>query len=114
MKPVVRLSDVALRSHPPYLDPGLKGDLGHIFQSQDGRFKAVYWVAEGPGKLLEQPKADELICVLEGEAIVEQGDERSTAGPGDVILWLQEYPPLITVSRRLVAFAVVYDRATGA
>jgi hypothetical protein len=110
MGSVVRVNEVSLQSHPPYLDAGLKGELGPVFESDDGCFKAVYWIAEGPGKLLERPKADELICVLEGEALVDQGDERVRARPGDVILWLREDPPLITIEERLVAFAVVYDR----
>ena len=109
MEGVVRLERVQLEDHPPYADPQLRGRLGEIFSSGDGRFKAVYWLAEGPGRLLEQPKADELICVLEGEILVEQNGERASAGPGDVILWCTENPPVITVPNQLLAFCVVYD-----
>jgi len=112
MDAVVTLDQVALRPHPPYLDPGLKGDLGQVFASDDGCFKAVYWLAEGPGELRESPKADELICVLQGEAEVERSGQSARAGPGDVILWLKEDPPLIRIPERLVAFAVVYRRPT--
>jgi len=107
MDDVVKLDAVALRSHPPYLDPGLKAELGHIFTSKDGCLKAVYWLAEGPGELREMPKADELICVLEGEALVERSGQTAKAGPGDVILWLKEDPPLVRIPERLVAIAVV-------
>lgn len=110
MNAVVKLDQVALRPHPPYLDPGLRGELGPVFTSDDGCFKAVYWLAQGPGELHERPKADELICVLEGEALVVSCGQELTAGPGDVILWLRENPPLIRIPERLVAFAVVYQR----
>jgi len=106
---VARFSEVELEPHPPYRDPGLTGELGQIFHSDDGCFKAVYWVAQGPGKLLEQPKANELLCVLEGEVLVERRGEQTRAGPGDVILWLKDDPPLITVQERLTAFCVVYN-----
>lgn len=106
---MVRFGEVRLETHPPYLDLGLSGDLGQVFCSADGRFRAVYWIAQGPGKLLEQPKADELICVLEGEALVEWHGERTAAGPGDVVLWLKDNPPQITVQDRLLAFCVVYN-----
>lgn len=108
MDGVVRVSEIPLEAHPPYVDPGLSGQLGKIFESEDGRFKAVYWLAEGPGRLLEQPKADELICVLEGEVLVEQDGIQATAGPGDVIVWGKEGPPTLTIPDRLLAFCVVY------
>lgn len=113
MNAVVKLNQVDLQPHPTYLDPGLRAALGPVFASDDGCVKAVYWLAQGPGELRETPKADELICVLEGEALVELGSEQTTAGPGDVILWLKGNPPLIRIRERLIAFAVAYRPAEG-
>ncbi len=109
MRPVSTWEETTWTRHPPYQDPGLTGYLGDIFQSRDGRFKATYWEAQGPGKLLERPKSDELICILEGEIVVEVEGRRATAGPGDVVLWLTDDPPLLTIPERVKAFCVTYQ-----
>lgn len=95
-------------AHPPYSDPGLSADLGRVYASPDECFKAVYWVARGPGRLLEQPKSDELICILEGAAQVEWHGEVRSAAAGDTILWLKDDPPRILVDDHLTAFCVTY------
>jgi uncharacterized cupin superfamily protein len=71
--------------------------------------KAVYWEAHGPGRLLEKPPLDELICIIQGEAIVEHPGEEMHVGPGDVILWLVADPPVVRVLDRLYAISVTYD-----
>ena len=103
-----RLNKLHLEIHPPYLDPGLSGYLGHVYQSPDGHFGVVYWVAQGPGRLLEQPKVDELICILKGNATLERHGEIIDVGPGDVIFWLVEDPPVVFVPDSLHAFCVTY------
>ncbi len=103
-----RLNKLPLEVHPPYLDTNLSGFLGQVYKSPDGRFGAVYWLAQGPGRLLEQPQADELICILEGNAAVERHGEKTNVGPGDVIFWLMEDPPVVFVPGSLRAFCVTY------
>jgi len=100
-------------AHRPYLDPGLRGEIASLFSSADGRFHAVYWQTAGPGELLEQPRTDEWICILEGGAEVEWHGERCQAGPGDVIFWGHVDPPRIIVPERLLAFCVSYDGNRG-
>ena len=100
-----------MSAHPAYQDSGLSAKLGKCFESRDGRFLAVYWDARGPGRLLEKPQIDELICVIEGRAQVEWHGEQAAAGPGDVILWLVNDPPVVVVEQSLFAFCVTYNPA---
>jgi uncharacterized cupin superfamily protein len=108
MDVVVTRDKASWTAHPPYQDPGLSARLGRVFTSADGLVKAVYWDAQGPGRLLERPKGDELICVLAGEAVVEWHGEQSTARAGDVILWLQDDPPTVVINQTLRAFCVAW------
>ena len=108
MDAVKTLEEISFRTHPPYQDQRLTGKLGDIYNSADGRFGAVYWIAHGPGRLLEQPQADELICILEGHAVVEWHDQRKEVGPGNVILWLVKDPPVVFVPDQLIAFCATY------
>ena len=108
MNPVIKLADMPMAEHPPYQDPNLRGQIGTIFKSDDGRFVAARWIAQGPGTLLERPDCDELICILAGHATVKLNGQTSTAGPGDVILWLKDHTPIITIENRLEAFCCAY------
>ena len=109
MKQIFTLNNIDWSIHPPYLDPGLSAKIGHVFQSEDKKFKAGLWDAKGPGELLEIPSADELICILEGELIVEIAGEKSIAHPGDVVFWSVNNPPKITIPDFVKAFYVVYS-----
>jgi uncharacterized cupin superfamily protein len=108
MKAAMKHTLIDFKTHPPYLDDHLKGELGYIYSSMDDCFGAVYWRATGPGYLLEKPQADELICILEGQAIVDFEDEIETVGPGDVILWLVDNPMVVFVPEKLFAFCATY------
>jgi hypothetical protein len=108
---LVKRDRVSMTSHPTYQDPGLTAMLGKCFESGDKRFLAVYWDATGPGRLLEEPQIDELICIIEGRALVEWHGEKAAAGPGDVILWLVIDPPVVVVEQNLFAFCVTYNPA---
>jgi uncharacterized cupin superfamily protein len=109
MSVVVRWDEATWTAHPPYQDAGLNARLGQVFASGDGRVKAVYWDAQGPGRLLERPKGDELICVLKGEAVVEWHGTQTIARPGDVILWLRDDPATVFVTQTLRAFCVAWS-----
>ncbi len=108
MKTIVKHAQINYVTHPPYQDHNLNGELGYIYNSTDDCFGAVYWKAKGPGRLLEKPQADELICILEGQAIVEQNGETEIVGSGDVILWLVDDPPVVFVQKKLFAFCATY------
>lgn len=109
MNVVRRLDELNLVDHPTYKDPGLIGKLGRVYTSPDTRFGGVYWVAQGPGRLLEQPREDELICILEGSAVVEWHFKKMEVGPKDVILWLIKDPPILFIPESLIAFCVTYN-----
>ena len=112
LNPVVTLQTLPLVDHPPYKDPGLRGKLGRVFRSADGCFSAALWQAWGPGRLLETPKADELICLLKGKAAVVRDGRTTVAVPGDVILWLRDDPPSVFIEDHLEAFCVSYKEPT--
>jgi ethanolamine utilization protein EutQ (cupin superfamily) len=109
MKKVFTLNNIEWSKHPPYLDPGLTSKIGNIFQSEDKKFMAGFWDAKGPGELLEKQTSDELICILEGELIVEIAGEKTIAHPGDVVFWSVKNPSKITIPNHVKAFYVVYS-----
>ena len=109
MKQIFTLNQIDWSIHPPYLDPGLSSKIGHIIQSEDKKFIAGFWDAKGPGELLEKPSSDELICILEGELLVEIEGEKFIAHSGDVVFWSVKNTPKITVSNYVKAFYVAYS-----
>lgn len=105
---IIQYNTLKYEKHPPYQDPNLQANLSRCFRSADGQFAAAYWHVQSPGQLLETPDADELICILEGSAIVEREGRRETAKAGDTIVWLKDQPAVITIPAELKAFCVVY------